>query len=99
MFKQESWGNVNIYSNELMVQKWGLPQFSLQTIAFFVGLILGTAGHFKQFPLASRGEESSQYFTGLSHMFGVSTQEPARSSSQNCWLYLVIRSESLDIRP
>lgn len=45
MLQQELWGNVNIYSNELMVQKRGLPQLSLQTIAFFVGLILKTARH------------------------------------------------------
>lgn len=99
MFKQELWGNVNIYSNELMVQKWELPQLSLQTIAFFVGFSLKTSGHFKQFPLNSKREENSQYFTGLSHMFRVSIQEPARRSRQKCWLQLVSHSKSLDIRP
>lgn len=50
LFQKELWVNVNIYSNELMVQKQDSPHFSLQTIAFFVGLILRADGHFKQFP-------------------------------------------------
>lgn len=50
MFQKELWVNVNLYSNELMVQKQDLPQFNLQKPAFSVSLILRAAGHFKKFP-------------------------------------------------